>query len=50
LDAEIRANAWLIVPADDALLFGPDNPKKWQQAIGKLGIDLGKLSSTAGNA
>jgi putative transcriptional regulator len=33
LDAEIKANAWLIVPADDALLFGPDNPKKWQRAI-----------------
>lgn len=50
LDAEIKANAWLIVPADDALLFGPDNPKKWQRAIEKLGVDVGKLSSTAGNA
>jgi len=50
LDAEIKDNAWLIVPADDALLFGPDNAKKWQSAIGKLGIDVGKLSSSAGNA
>lgn len=50
LDGEIRDNAWLIVPADDALLFGPDNSKKWQRAIEKLGIDVGKLSSTAGNA
>ncbi len=50
LDAEIRANAWLIAPADDGLLFGPDNPKKWQRAIEKLGIDIAKLSSTAGNA
>ncbi|WP_337997136.1 YqgE/AlgH family protein [Oleispirillum naphthae] len=50
LDAEIKDNAWLIVPADDALLFGPDNAKKWQRAIEKLGIDVAKLSSTAGNA
>jgi putative transcriptional regulator len=50
LDAEIKANAWLIVPADDALLFGPDNAGKWRQAIKKLGIEVGKLSSTAGNA
>jgi putative transcriptional regulator len=50
LDAEIKANAWLSVPAADALLLGPDKPKKWQRAIEKLGIDVGKLSSTAGNA
>lgn len=50
LDAELRENAWLVVPADDALLFGQENPKKWQRAIAKLGIDVGKLSSTAGNA
>lgn len=50
LDAELRDNAWLVVSADDALLFGQDNPKKWQRAIAKLGIDPAKLSSTAGNA
>lgn len=50
LDAELRDNAWLVVPADDALLFGRENPKKWQRAIAKLGIDPAKLSSTAGNA
>lgn len=50
LDAELRENAWLVVPADDALLFGRENPKKWQRAIAKLGIDVGKLSSTSGNA
>lgn len=50
LDAEIRANAWLIVPADDDLLFGSENPRKWQRAIEKLGIEIGKLSSTSGNA
>ncbi|SBW12617.1 conserved hypothetical protein [uncultured Alphaproteobacteria bacterium] len=50
LDAELRDNAWLVVSADDVLLFGQDNPKKWQRAIAKLGIDPAKLSSTAGNA
>lgn len=50
LDGELRDNAWLVVPADDALLFGRENPRKWQRAIAKLGIDVGKLSSSAGNA
>ena len=40
----------ITVPADDALLFGEDNAKKWQKAIAKLGIDPAKLSSTSGNA
>ncbi len=50
LDGELRDNAWLVVPADDALLFGRENPRKWHRAIAKLGIDVGKLSSSAGNA
>ncbi|MBN2751731.1 MAG: YqgE/AlgH family protein [Rhodospirillaceae bacterium] len=50
LDAEIKDNAWLIAPPDDALLFGPDNAKKWRNALEKLGIDVAKLSSLSGNA
>jgi len=50
LDAEIRDNAWLVVPADDTLLFSADAGAKWSRAIEKLGIDPGKLSVTAGNA
>ena len=50
LDAEIQANGWLLVPADHQLVFGLDNPGKWQQAMAKLGIDLSLLSNEAGHA
>ncbi len=50
LDEELRANAWLTVPADDELLFGPELERKWERAIGKLGIDAAKLSGDAGHA
>ena len=50
LDAEIRENAWLNVPADEALLFGQDLDHKWERAIHKLGIDFAALSGVAGHA
>jgi putative transcriptional regulator len=50
LDSEIRENAWLNVPADPDLLFGHDLEHKYEQAIHKLGIDMGLLSSDAGHA
>ena len=50
LDAEIQANGWLSVAADDDILFTSDHDGKWQRALGKLGIDLSMLSSDAGHA
>ena len=50
LDAEIQANGWLSVPADDAIIFDPDHDQKWQRAMAKLGVDLTMLSSEAGHA
>jgi len=50
LDAEIQANGWLHVDADEALVFDGDLDKKWERAIGKLGIDISMLSSDAGHA
>jgi len=50
LENEIKANAWLIVEADDELLFGTNNARKWHKAIEKLGIDIAMLSSTSGSA
>ncbi|CAA7626336.1 conserved hypothetical protein [Magnetospirillum sp. SS-4] len=50
LDSEIRENAWLNVPADPDLLFGRDLEHKYEQAIHKLGIDVGLLSPDAGHA
>jgi len=50
LDAEIKENSWLNVPADPALLFGTDPDRKWDAAIHKLGIDPSLLSMDAGHA
>ena len=50
LDAEIQANGWLSVPADDAIIFDPDHDHKWRRALAKLGVDLTMLSSEAGHA
>lgn len=50
LDAEIRENVWLNVPADDDLLFDGDIDHKWERAIHKMGIDFGSLSGDAGHA
>ena len=50
LDAEIQANSWLSVPADEAIVFDLHNDTKWERAIARLGIDAGMLSSEAGHA
>jgi putative transcriptional regulator len=50
LDAEIQANGWLHVPADEAIVFGDDFKDKWQRALAKLGIDPIALSGDAGHA
>ena len=50
LDAEIQANGWLSVPADNAIIFDPDHEHKWRRALAKLGVDLTLLSSAAGHA
>ena len=50
LENEITENGWLNCAADPELIFGPDTGGKYQQAMRKIGIDLGKLSSEAGHA
>jgi len=32
LEAEIKNNAWFVIPADRSLIFGNDAEKKWHQA------------------
>src|SRR5262249_32570086 len=49
-DAEIQANGWLQVPADEQLVFGHDLDGKWERALAKLGVDFGRLSGAAGHA
>jgi len=50
LDAEIQANGWLHVAADDELVFGQGLDDKWRRAIGKLGVDPFALSGDSGHA
>lgn len=50
LDAEIQANGWLSVAADEDLVFDDNLEQKWQRAIGKIGIDFSMLSGDAGHA
>lgn len=50
LDGEIQQNAWLNVPADDALLFDADIGSRWERAIAKIGVDLALLSGDHGHA
>jgi putative transcriptional regulator len=50
LDAEIQANGWLNVAADDDIVFGPGPAEKWQRALAKLGVHPLTLSGDAGHA
>jgi putative transcriptional regulator len=50
LDAEIQANSWLHVEADESIVFDGDLEEKWQRAMAKLGVDLLALSGDAGHA
>jgi putative transcriptional regulator len=40
LEAEIKAGAWEIVPADEALIFDENYEKKWERAMARRTINL----------
>ncbi|MGR3760499.1 YqgE/AlgH family protein [Roseobacteraceae bacterium NS-SX3] len=50
LEAEIALNGWLTADADAALVFGEEDPDKWECALKSLGVDPLTLSSSAGHA
>jgi putative transcriptional regulator len=50
LEQEIRDNDWLPVPADERLLFNLPFTQRWEASWEFLGVDVEKLSPTAGNA
>jgi putative transcriptional regulator len=50
LDAEMQANSWLTVPADEELIFGTDLSGKWEKAMLKIGINPFALSSEPGHS
>jgi putative transcriptional regulator len=50
LENELHHNGWLHCSADPQLIFGNDIDAKYEQAMLKLGIRPGMLSSEAGHA
>lgn len=50
LDAEMQANMWLTVPADEDLIFGTDLTGKWERAMRKMGVSPLNLSSELGHS
>lgn len=50
LEREIADNGWLTCPARSELLFDTDMERKYDRLLAVLGIDLSRLSTTAGHA
>jgi putative transcriptional regulator len=50
LESEITQNSWITLPASIDLIFNTENEAKWQKSAQSIGVDLLKLSSSAGNA
>jgi len=50
LENELRQNAWLTVPAQDAILFDLPAEQRLTAAMGLLGINYASLSDAAGHA
>lgn len=50
LEEEIQHNGWLTCPANPDLLFDPDHSSKYTRALRSIGIDLSRLSHSAGHA
>jgi len=50
LEAEIAANSWLTIPADEDLLFHTPIKDLAQAAAKKLGVDINLITSQSGHA
>lgn len=50
LEYELAENAWLVVPADDRILFNLPPGQRWQAASRLIGIDMNLISQDAGHA
>ena len=50
LEEEIKSNAWLSCPADNAIIFDTPVEQRWQAAARLMGVDLSLLSGDAGHA
>ncbi len=50
LEHELMAEGWLVVPADDSIVFDVPNDEKWQRAAMLYGIDISTFGDVVGNA
>jgi putative transcriptional regulator len=50
LEQEIEQNAWISLPATQALVFGTESDLKWATASKSLGIDMNFYSTAVGHA
>ncbi|MFC1689830.1 YqgE/AlgH family protein [Pseudomonadota bacterium] len=50
LEGEMLANAWLSVSADTDIVFDLPLPSRFDEALGRLGINIERLHSEAGHA
>lgn len=50
LEQELMSEGWLVVPADDTLIFDVPDEEKWQRAALLYGIDIATYEDVVGNA
>ncbi|MCZ8167039.1 YqgE/AlgH family protein [Silanimonas sp.] len=50
LEGELAQNAWLTVPAPEAMVFDTDSEQLWQVAAGQIGVDMANMADYSGHA
>jgi putative transcriptional regulator len=50
LEAELRGNTWLTVPADPSIIFDIPSEQRWTAALGMPGVDIRHITDFAGHA
>lgn len=50
LEYELGENSWITVPADPDLLFRTPLDQRWQEAAGRIGVDMSRMADYSGHA
>jgi len=50
LEGELEQDGWLVLPAEEALIFEVSDEAKWSAVGARHGIDLHRIHTQAGNA
>lgn len=50
LENELTDNGWLVLPAEDDIIFNTSDSMKWKVAAQKFGIDISTYGDVVGNA